>query len=381
VKPGDFESYYNELFYLGAQLHNIAASIDEKKYPQSARDTYFRASTYYRSSVFFLIGNQTDPRLFSVWDQALADYDKAMSLIDIPGIRYNISAPNIRQNFTVPIIFYKASKGNERRPTVVWGNGYDGPQEDGIHSYGKYVLERGWNFVTYEGPGQCTVRRRQNIGFVPNWWDVVTPIVDFLSHRHDVDMSKLALAGESFGGILAPRAAMKEQRFAAVIAIDGSYSVRSSFFDLANSPQLEALYNSGNRTAFDAVLNAARLNSSAPATIRWVVDQGLWCMDTSSPYDWLTQIGQINITETNAKEITVPIFVPSGHNDTSFPGQASIAAQWYEDKAYFYNFTDSLGAGQHCQIGAEGLLSSISLNWLAGVFSNAKKSANGTIVG
>jgi hypothetical protein len=51
--------------------------------------------------------------------------------------------------------------------------------------------------------------------------------------------------------------------------------------------------------------------------------------------DRFTPIGRIKITETNVKEITVPIFVPSTQNDTSFLGQASIAAQWYGDKAYF----------------------------------------------
>jgi hypothetical protein len=130
----------------------------------------------------------------------------------------------------------------------------------------------------------------------------------------------------------------KKQAPRHLFRLSGSYSVRSIFlifFDQANSPQLEALYNSGNRTALDAVLNAARLNSSTSATIRSVVDQGLWWLDTSSPYDWLTQIGRINITKTNAKEIIVPIFVLSGQNDTSFLEQAPIAAQWYGDMVYF----------------------------------------------
>jgi hypothetical protein len=204
--------------------------------------------------------------------------------------------------------------------------------------------------------------------------------VDWLGTRPDVDMSKLALVGESFGGILAPRVAMKEHRFAAILAIDGNYNARQSFFDEAQGPLIQ-LYNSTNATAFDAVMNSIRLNSSYPATIRWVVDQGLWSFDTESPYDWLTQIGQINLTQTNVKDIKTPVFVGSGQNDTGFPGQAPVAAEWLGDLAYFYNFTDDLGAGQHCQIGAEGLLSTISLNWLTDIFSDAKKLPNGTIIG
>lgn len=372
IVPGDFESYYKAFYTLGSKLHNYAESIDISKYPISARDTYFRSATYLRSSVFFLTGNSSDPRLYTVFDEATADFDKALSLLEIPGIRYNIPAPKIRPNFTAPIIFYKAKKSYLKAPTVVFGNGYDGPQEDGLPAYGKYVLERGWNFVTYEGPGQNTPRRQQNIGFVPNWWDVVTPIVDYLISRPDVDASRLALVGESFGGILAPRAATHEQRFAAVIAIDGAYNLRDVAL-LQFPTSITALYNSGNQTAFDAVLNAVRLDATNPSSARWAINQGLWSFDTKSPYEWLQIAGNINLTQESIKNITSKVFIGSGQNDTSFPRQAPVVAQWFGDKAYFYNFTDDVGAGQHCQIGAEGYLASVSLDWLADVFANVTK--------
>lgn len=92
------------------------------------------------------------------------------------------------------------------------------------------MLERGLNVVTYEGPGQPTVRRQQNIGFIPDWWNVLTPVVDYLESRPDVDMSKLALVGISFGGILAPRAASREHRISAVLAIDGFHSFQVNFY-------------------------------------------------------------------------------------------------------------------------------------------------------
>jgi Prolyl oligopeptidase family len=370
IVPGDFESYYNAFYTLGSKLHNYAESINISKYPISARDTYFRSSTYLRSSVFFLTGNKSDPRLYTVFDEATADFDKALSLMDIPGIRYNISAPKIRPNFTAPIIFFKAKKSNSKTPTVIFGSGYDEAQEDGLPAYGQYVLERGWNFVTYEGPGQNTPRRQQNIGFMPNWWDVVTPVVDYVVSRPDVDASRLALVGESFGGILAPRAATHEKRFVGVIAIDGAYNLRDVVLS-EFSTQVKALYNSANKTAFDAVLNALRLNTTSPSSARWGVNQGLWSFDTDSPYEWLQIAGNINITQESIKNITSKVFIGSGQNDTSFPGQAPIVAEWFGDKAYFYNFTDDVGAGQHCQIGAEGYLASVSLDWLTDIFANA----------
>ena len=317
--------------------------------------------------MFFLTGNSSDPRLYSVFNEATSNFDKALSLMEIPGIRYNISAPKIRSNFTAPIIFYKAKKHHSRTPTILWGNGYDGPQEDGLPGFGKYVLERGWNFVTYEGHGQNTPRRQQNIGFKPNWWDVVTPIVDYLISHPDVDTSRLALVGESFGGILAPRTATHEKRFAAVIAIDGAYNLRDVV--LSEFPlELTALYNSGNVTAFDTILNALRNNASSPSSIRWGIFQGLWSFDTTSPFEWLTIAGNINLTQESVQEITSKVFIGSGQNDTSFPGQAPIVGQWFGDKVFFYNFTNDVGAGQHCQIGTDDYLTSVSLDWLTDVF-------------
>lgn len=149
---------------MGDQIHAQAVAL-ENKFPIAAREAYFRAATYYRHAPDFLIGNQTDPRLFSSWDSTLADFDKAISLLDYPVTRYNISTPD----FDVPIVVYKASHGNESCPTVVAGNGYDGAQEELFHELGHAVLARGWNFVTYEGPGQPTVRRNQGLGFMPNW--------------------------------------------------------------------------------------------------------------------------------------------------------------------------------------------------------------------
>lgn len=72
------------------------------------------------------------------------------------------------------------------------------------HALGRSVLERGWKFVTYEGPGQPTVRRQQGLGFRP----------DYLRTLEDVDPARMALQGTSVGGTLAPRVANREHRLA-----------------------------------------------------------------------------------------------------------------------------------------------------------------------
>lgn len=53
-------------------------------------------------------------------------------------------------------------------------------------------------------------------------------MVDYLSARPDVDMSRLALTGVSFGGTLAPIAASREHRFSALFAIDGLPDIQNA---------------------------------------------------------------------------------------------------------------------------------------------------------
>ena len=86
----------------------------------------------------------------------------------VAGERFTVKAhsPNIG-DFEAIGIFYKASTDNEPRPTILIGNGYDGSQEESYHSVARDVLARGLNAVTYEGPGQPTVRRKQDLGFIP----------------------------------------------------------------------------------------------------------------------------------------------------------------------------------------------------------------------
>jgi pimeloyl-ACP methyl ester carboxylesterase len=359
VEYGNFESFYSSFYGLANRIKAIADTIDAQRFPVSAREAYFRVATYFRAADFFLHGNVSDPRIYSLWDSQTAAFDKAISLLPVPGERITLQG----EGFQIPAIFYSPlhSDCNEPRPTIIVGNGYDASQEETLHFIGFEILDRGWNFVTYEGPGQPTVRRNQNLGFIPEWWEVVTPVVDYLSTRPDVDMSSLALAGISFGGSLAPRVAAYDHRFAAVIAIDGMYSLQAAF-EIDIPPALVKLFKSGNKTAFDYELNQIRLDPTVPSSLRWLIDQGLFAFHTSSPFDWFSQLGAYSLDGLYGN-ITCPVFVGDGQDDVQVPGQAQVVADALGDRATLYKFNNSLGAGQHCQIGAEPYLAQVSLDW------------------
>lgn len=377
IVPGDFESYYREFKFLADAIHDAGSGA---KHPSARREAFFRSAAYYRAADFFLHGNPSDPRLVSLWDSQLADFGEAISLLQVPGEKVTVHA----DGFDIPVLFFAAAGtgGAEkqrnhttasRRPTFLVGSGYDGPQESLYHGIGRYVLERGWNFATYEGPGQPTVRRQQGLGFRPDWWNVVTPVVDYLSERADVDTDRVALAGFSFGGTLAPRAASREHRLAAVLLINGLYSMQQSLRQKFPA-QLVQLFDSGNATLFDEVVNEARSQPGADTQFRWLLDQGTWSFNTTSPFDWFSQLGEFNL-DGILGNITSPVFVASGENDDMAPGQPEEVAKLLGDQGYYHLFKTELGAGEHCQLGAEPQLAQVALDWLDGIFEAVGQTA------
>jgi alpha-beta hydrolase superfamily lysophospholipase len=374
VVPTDYESVYNAYYYMAEQIFSIAQGVNATIDPVGAREAYFRAATYYRGADFFLHGNQSDPRIYSLWDQQLTSFNKAMALQSIPGERFTVKAPNSSIGAFESIgIFFKASTSNTSAPTILVVNGYDGSQEESYHMACVEILKRGVNCVTFEGPGQPTVRRYQNIGFIPDWWSVTSPVVDYLTTREDVDPSKLALLGISFGGTLAPRAASQDDRFSAVIALDGLYSLQQTL--IAQIPPVQEYYSPGNETIFNEVMNAIRTNASYPTNLRWIIDQGLFAFNTTEPYSWFSRLGEITMGSSIVKTLKMPVFVAKGQDDTSLQTEPEEAYQLLvsnrtngSNLTTWHVFQTALGAGEHCSLGAEAQVWQVVMEWLGGVW-------------
>jgi pimeloyl-ACP methyl ester carboxylesterase len=315
ISPGNEESTYSAFYPVAQAIYELAESIDPLVDPVGARENYFHAATYYRGAGFLLIGNQSDPRLVSLWSQQIASFDKAIALLKpVPGERFTVKATDSSIGpYDIPGYFFKAdADGCKKLPTFVVVNGYDGSQQESYHSQCAEVLRRGMNCVTYEGPGQPSPRRFQNIGFIPDWWTATSPVMDFLLTRRDVDTTRIVLMGESFGGTLAPRAASKDSRFSAVIALDGLVSLQQALMTQFPAA-LTSLYNNSLVQEFDEVVNSLTTNNSLPINIRWIFQQGLYAFDTTSPFEWFKRLGEIVLTPVIVAGLgSRPVYVAKG---------------------------------------------------------------------
>lgn len=374
IEAGNMESFTQEFYKLAnktkAEAQDPANAFD----PVNVRDTWFSASTYFRKAANYVLRNWTDPRINGFWAEQTAAFDKGIAALSVPGERVLI--PAAKGNFTVEGVWYAASSNNHTRaPTMIVGNGFDAAQEDSYHVYCAPALARGWNCITYEGPGQPTVRRNQNIGFIPEWELVATPVVDYLlkEKSHIVDPDKLVLVGNSLGGYLAARAAAYEPRFAAVLLIGGMWDYSVVFFETL--PQsLIAMFNAGNYREFDAEVMALRESGNTTTEMAWGIDQGLWAYNTHSPSEMLKKTKEFRV-EGFIDQIKMPVFVGDSEFEGFFEGQPQMVKDALGDRATLHKFMGV--AGYHCQVGAGQELARVMFAWLNKTLGGSGN--NGTI--
>ncbi|KAF4781375.1 hypothetical protein HER10_EVM0010935 [Colletotrichum scovillei] len=351
ITPGDFESFHDAFV---KRAERILEQENKATNPISIRDAMFRASTYYRAADFYIHGDWEDPRILSLWDKQTACFDQAISRLPIPGYRRVVKGPG----FDIPVIFFPArGTTDEKLPTIVLGNGYDGSLEEMYHQYGAGILERGWNVLCYDGPGQICARRYQGIGFTHEWETVVSPVLDFLETLPIVNMKQIGIVGNSMAGLLAARAAAFDHRLAAVFSIDGLYN-------LMDTPVFDVEKGLARYSGVQDFAAAEKIfeDPSVPTTARWALSHGLWAFKVRTPAEYLEKASHFNLKGI-ADKIQCPVFVADAADDHFFKGQPEAMRDALGDKAHYVVFTADDAAGEHCHVGAARYTNQVMFDW------------------
>ncbi|MBU2670343.1 alpha/beta fold hydrolase [Actinoplanes bogorensis] len=119
--------------------------------------------------------------------------------------------------------------GVERPPYVVVIPGLDSTKEEFFY-FEQSFLDRGLATVSLDGPGQGETGLVLPIR--PDYEVALTPLLDLLAGRDDLDHDRIGVAGVSLGGYYAPRAVAFEPRVAAVAGISGPFRFGDMWDDL-----------------------------------------------------------------------------------------------------------------------------------------------------
>ena len=358
IKPGNFTDWLKTFQNLAEETKSIAEDPFNAHDPVNVRDAWFATANYYRQADFYNHENWSDPRINSFWDEQRSAFDKGLAALRIPGERIQIPT----KDFTIEAIWYTPALDDVKRPTLVIGNGYDASQEDSYHYLVAPALERGWNVMSYEGPGQPTVRRNDDVGFIPDWEKVVTPVIDHLMQSKDcaVDEDRLALVGISMGGYLAARAAAFDPRIKALVLNGGVWNIYDAYASQL-PPSLKKLFDAGKKKEFDAAATQLLNSSEVPTTARWALGHGLWAFKKKSPFDWFTSLKAYRLKDVIDK-IDIPVLVADAELEGFFAGQSKLVKDALGDKATYKVFNGP--GGYHCQVGAAQEWNRYQFSWL-----------------
>ena len=155
INEGDFESWYIEWSKTARRVRDYGDKSLSSGQQVSACEAYFRASNYYRTAEFFLHLNPNDSRITETWQSSVDSFRKGVALLQTTEVDF-IEIPY--EETTLPGYFYK-TKDNSAfpKPTLILHTGFDGTQEELYATSVVAALHRGYNCITFEGPGQGRV--------------------------------------------------------------------------------------------------------------------------------------------------------------------------------------------------------------------------------
>ena len=356
VRENDDASWLAEWSALARHVEGLARELAAAGDRPGARNAYWRASNYWRTAEFYSHATPHDAKVVAAWVHSRDCFVAGARLAATPIVPVRIPY----QGTTLPGYLALVDASGARRPLLIAQSGFDGTGEEVYFHVGHDANERGYNCLIFEGPGQGAAIRAQGLTFRPDWERVVTPVVDFALARPEVDPSRIALLGLSFGGYLAPRAAAFEPRLGALIANGGILSFHDVCTRALGPDADEKLADPVAARAIDAGIRAGMKQSPG---LRWVMNDGMYKLGASSPVDFLRRTAPYDLRRV-AHRIRCPTLVVDSADDHESPGESRRLYDALRCPKEWLAFTSADAAGEHCQVGALQVSNARMFLWL-----------------
>jgi pimeloyl-ACP methyl ester carboxylesterase len=357
----DLNQWYLEWTRTADVAYTSGERLEATNERVSAREAYFRASTYYRTAGTMLLGTPLDQRLVTANSRQTEAFRRGAALLDVP--------PEIIQipfeGTTLPGYFFRASESAEPRATVILTGGYDGTAEELYFFTGHAALARGYNVLAFDGPGQGAALIQQGLTLRPDWETVIGAVIDYAVTRPEILDDKIALIGLSLGAHLAPRAASGEHRLAACIADCGPYDIFAMAIDRV--PHAIAARVREGLPSAEALLRPILTTALHKPTGGWALRRMQLVHGINDPIELVNALRDYTLAG-RAENIICPTFVCNAEGDVISASAPELFDALTCEKE-FVTFTAEEGAGDHCEAAARGLYHARSFDWLERVLA------------
>ena len=366
-----YDTYVTQFLTTAQRVGRIADEAIKDGHRVSARSAYLRSAQYFDQALFFVLGTRRPGREEAIYNAMERQWSRAARLFDPPLQPVRIPYAGTY----LPGYFMKATGARGKRPTIIINNGSDAENVDVWSFGGAAAIERGYNALIFEGPGQGSTLFRRQIPFRPDWEQVITPIVDWLHSRHDVDTKRIGMTGWSFTGELVIRAVAFEKRIAAVCADPGSVDTW-----LAYPPSLRTLLaHGGSRQAVNHVWNH-EIAPHLPAADRFLFAKrsevfASQFLRTARAGETLTdfwKFGTLASRYTNldvVDKVTTPVLATNYQLEQFYPGQAVRLYKLLRSPKQLVTFTIAEGSEYHDGPMAPQRRNQVVFDWFDDTFS------------
>lgn len=361
IKDGDYESACRAFYDAGTEARRWADEAASKNHRVSAREAYLWAANFIYTTLYFLDGTSDPGRMLPTWKQYESCWTAAAAL-NTPAIE-RVEIPY--EGTTLAGWFFHVPDAKEPRPLMILNNGSDGSELDALVMGCAAGVARGYHCLTFNGPGQGDALWLKKMYFRPDWEKVVTPVVDYVLTRPEVDAKRIALVGISQGGYWVPRALAFEHRIAAGVADPGTWDVGRAW--TARLPEsMKKLLNNGDKEKFDKDMAIGlRFSHEAKAYLAFRMRP----YGVTSYYDAFRAAQQYTLKDL-AGQIQCPMLITNPEAEQFFPGQPKELYDMLRCPKTLLDFTAEQGAQLHCEANSPGYRDFRIYNWLDETLKN-----------
>jgi len=366
IKAHDIESWYAEWHALAERIETVAKVALAKDHKATAHEAYLRASMYHRASGQFLIGSPDDERLLTAFSKSAICFQESMKLSTT--VKCEIVKIPYKDGKYFPGYFLTPIGGhNKSGQTVIINGGYDSNKEECYLFSGAAALRRGYSTFLFDGPGQGLTFVEQGVTTIPEWENVITPVVDYLHTRTDVDKTKIAAMGISFGGYQVPRAVTKEKRISAIICDPAQIDIgKKTRARLPLPLSWKASYPKDTPWWAVSIISRFLARRMADPSGGWTIRRILHVHGLKDVNDMFTELDKFHL---DPQEVTCPAFIAFAEKDLIAQECAEFEKRIGSKEKKLVRYTEHEGAEEHCEAGCRALFNENAFDWLEEIFT------------
>jgi hypothetical protein len=346
ISDGDADAWIREWRATADNAWGAGETARHAGRAATALSFHRRAATYYAIALYCVAkASDFGQRLeLATWRRQRECWEHVVDLSPAPGERIEIPY----EGTALRGYFFRAPDAapGEPRPLVIMNNGSDGATSAMWGHGGAAAAERGYHWMTFDGPGQQYALYEQHIPFRHDWEAVLTPVLDTLLARRDVDRERVAAIGVSQAGFWVPRAICFEHRLAAAVADGGAVDVSRPWL-APLPPALRELLEAGAHAAFDEQFR--RAEAASPAIAATLEFRGRpYGIAGGSRYELFEAVARYRL-EDELQEIVTPLLITDPEDEQFFPGQPRELYDRLTGAKKLVSFTAAEGANRHCE--------------------------------